>query len=216
MFKFDYDDGCNEHKDSLPMVRRFQYIDMVKGLATFNGVRVLFGATLSSALVSTIMGALYFIPLILLFLFGAKLLTRMILSLVYKVVPRTKENRWTLNSIAMSFWTLPLALALPGAAYFAMILFLLIPYGVVSILFFGKSADEAFLLHNVIANINLDTFSFGEIFKRIFWYDAEFPIISYIKIAGCFFAPYLFYYGHQDVTKHEFLTSSGDCELIFE
>ena len=216
MFKFDYDDGYNEHKDSLPMVRRFQYIDMVKGIAAFNGVRVVFGATLSSALVSTLVGALYFLPLFFFFLFGTKLLTRMFLSLVYKFVPRTKENRWMLNSMAMSFWTLPLSFALPGVIYTFSILFLLIPYGLVSILFFGKSADDAFLLHNVIANLNLDTFSFMEIFKRIFWFDAEFPIISYIKIAGCFFAPYLFYYGHQDVTKYEFITSNADCELIFE
>ena len=179
MFKFDYDDGYsgyNEHKDSLPMVRRFNFLDMAKGIIAFNGVRVVFGATLSSALVASALGIMYILPTFFFFLFGAKLLTRIIFALIYKVVPRTKENRWTMNSIAMSFWTLPLSLMLPGAVYLFTVLFLIIPYGVVSILFLGKSAEDAFLLHSVIASINIDdnTFTLASIAQRILWWDAAY------------------------------------------
>ena len=217
--KFNRDENIIDH--SLPdyeleKVAPITFHAMAKGIIGTNSAMVLLGTSISGAIAASFLQVAYLLPIFFALMLSARYLTRGLFWLIYRVMYRTKENRWMLNSMGMMFWTAPMWLLIPGCIYGAVVLFMMIPVSVYNIMYLHMQMPEAFMLHSVANELFLSGATMTDLFQRVFFYDHTMPIISMVKMATTPFFAYLFYYGNRGFSKEEFLETRRDAKLIFE
>lgn len=217
--KFNRDENILD--DSLPdyeldTVEPITFRAMAQGIVGTNFAMVLLGTSISGAIAASFLQVAYLLPIFFALMLSARYLTRGLFWLIYRVVYRTKENRWMLNSMGMMFWTAPMWLIIPGCIYGAVILFLMIPVSLYNILYLHMHMPEAFMLYDTAFEMFSSGVTMPDLFQRVFFYDHTMPIISIIKMATTPFFAYWFYYGSRAFSKQEFLETRRDAKLIFE
>lgn len=202
----------NHYKDELPRISRINYIGASKVWIAFHSARLLFGATVASVAGMIFFGVGYLIPAVLVFIFLLRLFSSLLQKVLFKFIPKTKANRWTVNSTMHLIYTFPLWVWTPGSLVFGVSMFVLPVYMVVKAMN-GVTGSE------MILPWLLDMFnytSFSEFFIKFFFWDSNFVVLSLIKVAGLIISPFCYYHAHPEVSRWEFLDSDDDCGLQYE
>ena len=111
-----------------------KYTDLVKFGAGIGLARFAMGATtIGSAGLFVVSTALWIAPAILMILFTGFFATWLLTKLIYLVVPRTSENRWTVNTWLSIAWFLPAFYIWTSVAVATLTLIFFPPYAMVQI-----------------------------------------------------------------------------------
>ena len=210
----DYNEG-----DLLPPIVRLSYFEMVRGAAfAFGGGFLLSAVSGGAAVLSTLGMALYVIPLFLFFSHGIQLISALAHWVLFKFIPRTKNNRWTFSSIINVIVSSPIWILAPGLVVFIGVMVSFLPYGVVQILNGHTDSDSYNLLLQVYPHlIQTDVYmSAGEQFARFFLWDDHNIILSIFRIVVMWIMINMTYTAHPHITREQYLKSEYDTWLMYE
>ncbi len=207
----------NPYKEELPKIERHSYLGFVISSGALGVADVVLGiSTIGAAFAFFLAGAIYIFPLVILGIVTAKFITRAIMKVIFTFTPKTKELRWTINSVANVFWSLPQIIGVGAAVIFFGTFILMIPYSSYQIIVNDKTLDQCNLFMMVYSSWFADNSTMSSMIRSLLFWDNASPIASTIKFIMMGVAGMLYYRGHPEVSKEQYLDSDDDCELMYE
>lgn len=186
-----------------------KYTDLVKSFAAIAATDVILGgATATGGLLLVASAALWIAPTILLIMFTGFIITWALTKLIYLVVPYTRENRWTVNTVLAMIWFLPGFYIITSVLTAVLTIIFYPPYAIVQLSL--SHYDSANLILAAYGDM-MEAFTSGEMtFEVLRWkflvFDADSPIlmtIRFLMTAVEFFLLYVF--GAYDGGKQAFM-----------
>ena len=161
-----------------------KYTDLVKSFAAIAATDVILGgATATGGLLLVASAVLWIAPTILLIMFTGFIITWALTKLIYLVVPYTRENRWTVNTVLAMIWFLPGFYIITSVLTAVLTIIFYPPYAIVQLSL--SHYDSANLILAAYGDM-MEAFTSGEMtFEVLRWkflvFDADSPILMTIR-----------------------------------
>ena len=201
-----------------------KYFELSSSWASIQFGSVLFGVGLNTAVMMTLVGALYFIPAVLGIAAGMYGLALLVQFLTYKMlkVNPSKENRWMMNSIIAFIYNTPWAILAGGCFAFLFSVIITVPIVVISAFYGVPEATEGSNYYILVLehySYAIDAMTSGNGWAAIFHtfiYSKNFAIDA-IRITCQFVCMIGFCHPAKNrFSKEEFMLDENDYALRYE